>query len=273
VTRVDWVPIVAEAAGIVRSYETGVTLRQLFYRLVAAQLLPNTSSAYKSLSSKTAEARRSGDFPDLIDRGRTIHRRAHWDSPADALESLAGQYRLDRTAGQDVSVFIGVEKAGLVMQLESWFAELGIPIIALSGYSSQTFVDEVAAEVAALERPAVLLYGGDFDPSGEDIDRDFVARSGCWDKVVRVALTAEQVTAYNLPPAMGKTTDSRASAFVARHGHLVQVELDALPPDVLHRLYREALEEFWDVSAFEAVRAREAADIEVLWRAAGGAGT
>ena len=262
--RIDWATILEGAEEIVYGYSTGVTLRQLFYRLVAAQLLPNTSSAYKGLSSKTAAARREGDFPDLIDRGREIHRASSWRSPAHAVESLARQYRLDRTAGQDVSVYVGVEKAGLVMQLESWFGELGIPIIALGGYSSQTFVDDVVADVEDQDREAVLLYGGDFDPSGEDIDRDFEARTGCFDKVVRVALTADQVAAYNLPPAMGKSTDSRAGAFVARHGALVQVELDALPPDVLEELYRDAIAEFWDTSAYEAVRHQEAAHIARL---------
>jgi len=163
------------------------------------------------------------------------------------------QYRRDRTAGQDASVYIGVEKAGLVMQLESWFGELGIPILALGGYSSQTYVDEVVRDVEDQDRAAVLLYAGDFDPSGEDIDRDFTARTGCFDTVVRVALNAAQVEEYNLPPAMGKSTDSRASRFVERHGTLVQVELDALPPDVLEALYRDAIEGFWDESAYEAV--------------------
>src|SRR5207249_5207910 len=42
-------------------------------------------------------------------------------------------------------------------------------------------------------RPAVLLYAGDFDSSGEDIFRDFVARTDCWTHTRRIALTAEQV--------------------------------------------------------------------------------
>ncbi len=266
--RIDWKALLNRAEAIVASYSTGVTLRQLFYRLVAAQDLPNTASAYKGLSSRTAQARREDAFPDLIDRGREIHRATAWHSPAHAIDSLARQYRLDRTEGQDVSVYVGVEKAGLVMQLEAWFGDLGMPIIALGGYSSQTFVDDVVNDVEARDRPAMLLYGGDFDPSGEDIDRDFVERTDCFDKVVRVALTADQVDAYNLPPAMGKSTDSRAGAFMARHGALVQVELDALPPDVLEQLYRDAISEFWDVSAYEAVRHREAADIVRLQEAA-----
>lgn len=262
--RIDWPTVLTEARAIVLTYSTGVTLRQLFYRLVATHRLPNTSSAYKGLSSRTAEARRADDFPDLIDRGRQIHRHAHWDSPQDALQALVRQYRQDRTIGQDVSLYIGVEKAGLVMQLQSWFGELGIPILALGGYSSQTYVNEVAQDVERQDRPAVLLYAGDFDPSGEDIDRDFVARTGCFDKVIRVALNVQQVAEYDLPPAMGKSTDSRASGFVERHGTLVQVELDALPPDVLERLYRDAIDDLWDVSAYDEILATETAERVLL---------
>ena len=38
--RRDWSAILARAGEIVRSYDTGVTLRQLFYRLVAAAEAP-----------------------------------------------------------------------------------------------------------------------------------------------------------------------------------------------------------------------------------------
>jgi hypothetical protein len=249
--NLKWPPIVAEAARIVASYEeTGVTLRQLFYRLVAAELLPNTQNAYKTLSKRTAEARRAGTFPDLIDRTRDIHRHAAWGSPEDARSALRQQYRRDRTEGQAQTVYVGVEKNGMIAQLEHWFGEFGLPILALGGYSSQTYTDDVREDAGAQGRPAVLLYAGDFDPSGEDIPRDFCARAGCFDIVRRVALSAEQVRDYHLPPLPGKATDSRAAGFVAKHGRLVQVELDALPPDTLHELYR-------DMSTYEASVARE----------------
>ena len=51
-----------------------MTLRQLFYRLVAAEILPNTRVAYQTLSARPAAARRNGSFPALIDRTRRIHR-------------------------------------------------------------------------------------------------------------------------------------------------------------------------------------------------------
>jgi hypothetical protein len=258
-SRVDWAPILTRAAEIVRSYDTSVTLRQLFYRLVSEQLLPNTDTSYKRLSARTAELRRAGGFPRLIDRGRTIHRYGYFDSPADAMDYITDVYRLDRTAGQDVSLYLAVEKAGLVVQLQSWFGDFGVPILAMGGYGSQSYVDDVIDDVPA-GRPAVLLYAGDFDASGEDIDRDFVARTDCWHKVVRVALSAEQVATYRLPPNPGKATDSRAAGFIARHGELVQVELDALPPETLRSLFADALAEYWDTSTYHRVLERERAE-------------
>ena len=261
---IKWEPIITQAAAIVASYDTSVTLRQLFYRLVAAELLPNTQTAYKSLSAKTAEARRAGTFPRLIDRTRTIHRDIFFDGVKDAKDWLADIYRRDRTENQDMSIYVGVEKNGIVAQLESWFGHLGIPVLALGGYSSQSYIDGVVADVDAQDRPAVLIYAGDFDPSGEDIDRDFLERTSCFDEVHRVALNATQVEQYNLPPQPGKATDPRAAGFVARHGRLVQVELDALPPDILRGLYAEAIDKYWDMSAFEAVLRQEESELVQL---------
>lgn len=262
--RTEWGPVLKRARDIVLSYDTGVTLRQLHYRLVAAELIPNTRSAYKTLSDRTAAARRRGEFPDLIDRGRRIERAMAFDSPEDARSWLRDVYRRDRTEGQEHAVYIGIEKAALLELLSDWFEDRGIPLLALGGYPSQTLVSEVVAEVEEGGRPALLLYAGDFDPSGEDIDRDFVARAGCFTKALRIALNADQVEEYGLPPAMGKSTDSRARAFTARHGDLVQVELDALPPEVLQNLFEEALQDFWDVSTYEAVVAREDEERERL---------
>lgn len=269
-TRLDWPSILAEARTIVRSYDTSVTLRQLFYRLVAAELLSNTATTYKTLSDKTAKARRAGTFPPLIDRGRRIHQELTFSSVEDAVATVISWYRRDRTEGQDKSVYLAVEKNGLVNQLESWFGYYGLPILALGGYSGQSYIDEVRRHVQAQKRPAILLYAGDFDPSGEDIDRDFVERTACWDKIQRVALTPDQVEHYGLPPQPGKTTDSRAQAFTQRHGRLVQVELDALPPDTLKSLFTDAIAQFWDTSTFEAVMETEAAEKTRLTELAGG---
>jgi hypothetical protein len=260
----DWPAILERAAQIASSYSTEVTLRQLFYRLVAAKLLPNSQVAYKTLSARTAQARREGWFPRLMDRGRQIHRFTSFASDTQARGWLRRIYRRDRTEGQPYAIYLAVEKAGIVEQLTDWFGELGVPVLALGGYSSQSYVQDVNDDVAGQARPAVLLYAGDHDPSGEDIDRDFLARSGCFSRTIRVALTAEQVNVYDLPPQPGKQTDSRAAGFVARHGRLVQVELDALDPTELRRLYQVAIDRYWDPAAHQAALAREAEERDRL---------
>lgn len=254
--RLDWRAVLDEAKSVVLSYDTGVTLRQLHYRLVSTGTIPNTASAYKQLSGRTAEARRAGDFPDLIDRTRSILRPPTWEDPGDALDWLANTYRRDRTEGQARAVYLGVEKAGMVEQLRRWFDDLGVPILPLGGYASQSFKGVVTDDLRSDGRPSVLIYGGDFDPSGEDIERDFTRRTP-FDEVVRVALTSEQVVEYRLPPQPGKASDPRADGFVARHGELVQVELDALPPDVLRDLYRREVDRHVDTSILASVLERE----------------
>jgi len=264
----DWSYILDHAADIVRSYSTRVTLRQLFYRLVADQTLRNTRSEYNQLSSQTAKARRNGYFPDLMDRTRSIQRMYPlFQSTEEANAWLKQRYRRDRTEGQEYSLYLAVEKAGIVNQLNEWFGyPLGIPILPLQGYSSQTFVDDVVYDTGAHYanligdkqpgqdfRPTVVIYAGDFDPSGEDIDRDFNERTSCWDHVHRIALNPEQIDEYDLPPAMGKASDSRASQFVARHGELIQVELDALDPNDLRALYQDAIDMYWDEDAHAKV--------------------
>lgn len=255
--KLDWDLIVAEAARIVQSYDTGVTLRQLFYRLVSAQLIPNNQNAYKGLSRYTARARRDGWFPDLVDRNRNIERPLWFDDANEAVEWVKARYRRDRTENQDFAIYLGVEKAGIVEQLKAWFWPLGIPILPLGGYSSQSFVDVVIKDAEADGRETVFIYAGDFDPSGMDINRDFQERTDVWDHVIRVALNPAQIAQYNLPPLPGKASDSRAAGFVARHGTLMQVELDALPPDILRRLYQQAIDGMWDDQAYQDCVDRE----------------
>jgi hypothetical protein len=92
--------------------------------------------------------------------------------------------------------------------------------------------------VVADGRDAVLVYAGDFDPSGEDILRDFTERCDVWTKVEQIAVLPGQVHGLGLVKNPGKDKDSRAGQFVVRHGELVQVEVEAIEPDTLEGLPR-----------------------------------
>jgi hypothetical protein len=276
--RLDWQNVILpHAADIVNSYDTGVTLRQLFYRLVADGTLPNLQTYYRRLSS--GHRGRPAQWPPFLTCWTVKAGSNVWpsfDSPADVMGYIVQNlYRRDRTEGQEWTIYLGVEKAGLAEQLDSWFGNpLGVPIVALGGYASQTLCDAVRDDIAHQDRPAVLVYAGDMDPTGEDIDRDFSNRVGFFDEVIRVALDADQVEEFSLPynpdPAVAAKLerDPRAARFLTRHGSLVQYEVDALPPETLRNLYRSTLEQFWDADAHAVVMGQESHDLAELRRLA-----
>jgi hypothetical protein len=277
--RIDWQPVVNRAAEIVLSYDIPVTLRQLFYRLVMEELIPNTRIAYQTLSARTAAPRRAGTFPPLFDRTRSILQPAYWNGPADALAALTGQYRRERTAGQGTAVFLGVEKNALAGLLQDWFDERGLPVLPLGGYSSEGLDRVVKERVERDGRPAVLIYAGDFDASGMDIGRSFVDTTYCWDRTIRIALSPEQIDTMGLPVLAGKPKDSRAAKFIDRYPEIharrdfgyegrnrvpVQCELDAVDPGLLRDLFLDAVAEFWDEDAYQDALDLEGADLSVL---------
>jgi hypothetical protein len=114
------------------------------------------------------------------------------------------------------------------------------------------------------DRPTVLIYAGDFDPSGEDILRDLIDRTNGIDRVRLVAVTEDQIDTYSLAENPGKTSDSRAAAFEARHGRLVQVEVEALTPSELRALFQTEINDYWEDDAYREALAVEKADRDRL---------
>jgi hypothetical protein len=257
-TRLHWPPIIERAADIADGFDIMVTLRQVFYRLVTEAVLPNRKNTYNRLGRLSAQARRENRFPRLLDQGRRIDQPLFFTGPEDARRWTEQHYRRDRTEGQPWSIYVAAEKATLKPQLDAWFADRGLPVFTLRGYSGQELVTDVQNDIMVTRRPSVLIYAGDFDPSGIDIDRNFVQRVGVFDKVERIALNADQVV--GLPVQVGKADDPRASGFVAEHGRLVQVELEALDPNTLRGRYEEAVNRYWDQAIYEAVLSIERSD-------------
>ena len=273
-----WEPIILRAAEIVVSYDTGVTLRQLFYRLVAEGTIPNTGSAYKTLSKKTSDARHAGTFPRLVDRTREVHRSVNFDGPDDALETIASGYRRDRTEDQESAIYVGCEKDALSALLETWLDPYGIPVLVFKGWSSTSYIQDIADVLDDEGRKTVLFYLGDLDPAGEGIEAKIEELVG-FDEVSRVALTVDQARSLNLPENVGVLCDRPEPTtrccklhhtpgripFLETHGRLFQIEVDAIPPDVLQTMVLETVESVMDVSRYEEVLAREEVERESLF--------
>jgi hypothetical protein len=86
--------------------------------------------------------------------------------------------------------------------------------------------------------------------------RDRLGFFKCHPEIIKCALTLEDIWRHNLPPEFTKKTDTRATAFVAKHGDIA-VELDALPLDELQRRLKEEVASRMDLTALAAVQERE----------------
>ena len=257
--------LIRAVRGIITQYEgMRLTLRQIYYRLVAAQLLQNRVSSYKFLSDVLARAREDGEIPwhAIEDRTREIHegygeeRTAveHFNLFWDYVTHMDTRYEMPKWWKQPSKVFVVLEKEALYEVFRQVTDDLGVDLIPLRGYSSVTLLKSLSDRLQDFGDTGELqvLYFGDFDPSGENIEEsaeEKLREYGADFETRRVAITAEQIEEYNIPPAPAKTTDSRYAAFEARHGEAIQVELDAIEPRTLQGLIRDAIQELWDDDA------------------------
>ncbi len=252
-----------------------LTLRQLFYQLVSHHGLPNTERSYKGLGNLVSKARLAGllDWDAIEDRVRTPKTQQDWSSPASFLDAALTVYRLDRWAGQDTYCELWVEKDALAGVLQPLATEYHVTLMVNRGYSSSSAMYESAKRFIENEsgRELILFYLGDHDPSGEDMVRDVGDRLEMFEvsnlEVRKLALTMEQVKQYKPPPNPATMSDSRAEAYVAKHGRR-SWEVDALPPNVLQAIIRKALDGVVDRDLMNPIIEREKKHREALKRAA-----
>jgi hypothetical protein len=259
----------AAVNAILGQYDGPLTLRQVFYRLVAAQQLENTRAAYCGLSKHLVNARLAGIVDDsrIVDRVRNTLRVPCWNDLPDFLETVRQSYRREKWTRQPYALEVWCEKDAVAGVLQPVTDRYEVLLFPCRGYDSYSALKDAGERIRRAGRPTVVLYLGDFDPSGQDMPRDIRDRLtrdfGATFDLRVIALTREQVDEHDLPQNFAKRTDSRAAAFIARHGDIA-VELDALPPNVLQALVREHLDQFFDVTAFAEEVAREQDEQERL---------
>ncbi len=249
--------VVLESLKVFRQYDTALTLRQLYYRLVSKHLFSNTINSYKRLSRLMVRARDTRDVPVncLEDRSRRILGRGDtgYNSAEDFLkqrfanlQSSWKSFNMPRWDDQPVYLVVSLEKDALSRLVSDIANRYAVRTFPTRGYPSFTYVQNMASYIRnrLKDKPTVVLYFGDFDPSGIDIERDLTERLAKYDagdfSVQRVALNSDQIEQYKLPPMPVKKSDARAESFVEEYGNMT-VELDALEPNVLKNLVQQAI--------------------------------
>ena len=234
---------IATANRIIEEYATqgfDLTLRQLYYQMVARGHIENSERSYKNFGNVIDDGRLAGliDWDRIVDRTRNLRGNGHFRDPGHIMQAAANSYQIDKWARQPNRVEVWVEKDALVGVIEVVCRRLDVPFFACRGYSSQSEMWAAGQRLAhwrRLKQTPIILYLGDHDPSGIDMTRDVTDRLQLFAggiAVDRLALNWDQVETYNPPPNPAKLTDSRAEAYIANFG-LSSWELDALDPTTL----------------------------------------
>ena len=258
-----------------------MTVRQVFYQLVARLIVPNHSKQYRKTSRLLVQMRERELVPwsAIEDRARyTIEKRGVTDLSSylrDKLEWLDPRcYGRCYVQHQDVYIEVSTEKDALAGILEKEIWPYCTRLNVVRGQYSATFVEEVSRRFdAAIMRGQnpILLHFGDLDPSGVAIPRtvqkNFEKRHGVDVDVRQVALTPAQVHQYQLPISTEavKSKDPNYRAWVDLYGPAQPaVELDALSPKLLREILRRELDELYDLSGMGAEEQNEIRERKTL---------
>jgi len=252
-----------------------LTLRQVYYQLVARGYIPNNERSYKNVGSLINDGRLAGliDWHSVTDRTRNLRKESHWDNPADVIASARYSYNLDKWKGQPNYVEVWVEKDALVDIVGQACSPLDTPYFSCRGYTSQSEMWSAAQRFIRQEQreKRIIIHLGDHDPSGIDMTRDIQERLEMFGAdvfVKRVALTMNQIQTYNPPPNPAKITDSRASKYIDQFGD-ESWELDALEPKVITDLIKKQVTMYRNDDIYRAVcdkESREKAELKMLER-------
>lgn len=274
-----------------------VTVRQLYYQMIAQDLFPdswiderynaknglpwdtkNTVKNYQKFVKVVSDGRLAGylDWDAIEDRLRRTERNRHWSSHDEILQAAVDSWAIDKWAYQKIRVEVMCEKDAVAGILEPVCSLNDVPFTACRGYGSQSLFYRKGKEIQEIllgGQHVVLLYFGDHDPSGLDMDRDIQSRltdftdlGDDFEKYVhfhRIALTSGQIEKLMPPPNPAKSTDSRYKLYQEQFGN-ESWELDAIPPEYLEHILNGALESLRDEEQWKRAIDEEASQKQEL---------
>ena len=245
-----------------------MTVRQVFYQATVRGLFEKVESSYGRVQVDLVKMRRDGSLPYdwLADNTRWQRKPRTFDSVEDALRATAAFYRKSLWTTAAAYVEIWLEKdalAGVIYPVTSMY---DVPLMVARGYASLSFLYSAAEYINTLTVPVYIYHLGDYDPSGvnagEKIEETLRELAPNADIVFeRIAVTPGQISYLDLPTRPTKKSDTRSKGFGD-----ISVELDAIDPNVLREIVREAIERHLPADQFEILKAAEQSEREIISR-------
>jgi hypothetical protein len=223
-----------------------ITGRGIGYKLFASGLIPSMERAeMQRVYRLLKEAREQGHIPWawIVDETRELERVSTWANPAAYARAVARSYRRDFWDQQPVRVMVVSEKGTVRGLLRPVLDHFAVGFQVMHGFSSATIVYDISRDDDG--QPLIILYVGDFDPSGmymseKDLPNRFSKYDGNHVTTRRIALTRKQVKGLPSFPAADKRKDPRYKWFRSNYGDRCW-ELDAMDPNDLRVCVERAI--------------------------------
>jgi hypothetical protein len=233
-----------------------ITGRGIGYKLFTAGMMPSMAKkemqrVYRLL--KEARERHIVPWEWIVDETRAIERTSTWANPTEYARCVARSYRRDFWDQQPVRCEVWSEKGTVRGVLEPVLNQYAVGFRVMHGFSGATTAHDVSLDDDG--RNLIVLYVGDFDPSGmfmseEDLPNRFCKCGGDHIELRRVALTREHVHGLPSFAATDKRKDPRYKWFVANYGVRCW-ELDAMDPNDLRDCVETAITELIEPVAWK----------------------
>ena len=249
-----------------------ITGRGVGYKLFSLNLIASMSrndmqTVYRLL--KEAREEKTVPWGWIVDETRTLEKVSTWSDPAAFVRCVARSYRRDFWLQQPIRIEVWSEKGTVRGVLQPVLDEYGIGFRVMHGFGSATILNDVSQDDDG--RPLIILYIGDFDPSGLwmsecDIPERLARYGGNHVSTKRIALLREDCVRLGRKPAFNvseKKKDPRAPWFRKNYGQLCW-ELDAMDPNDLRSRVEEEINKHIEHEAWERCRVVDAAERESL---------
>jgi hypothetical protein len=246
-----------------------ITGRGVGYKLFVAKLITSMSTGemqkvYRLL--KLARERGTIPWEWIVDETRAVERVSTWSNPAEYARCVARSYRRDFWDQQPHRVQVWSEKGTVRGLLRPVLDEYAVGFNPVHGFTSATSAHDAAEDDDG--RRLIVLYVGDFDPSGMyisevDLPKRFAKYDGNHIKLRRIALTRRHVRTLPPFPASDKRKDPRYRWFCGNYGSSCW-ELDAMDPNDLRDCVEREIRKLIEPVAWQRCAAVNAAEQESL---------
>lgn len=255
-----------------------ITGRGVGYKLFTAGQIPSMSTndmkkVYRLL--KIAREQNKIPWEWIVDETRELERVSTWRDPAEYVHAVKWSYRRDAWADQPRRLEVWSEKGTIRGVLNPVLKEYAVGFRVMHGFGSATSVYDVAQDEQ--DRPLIVLYVGDWDPSGlymsrHDLPDRLEKYGGEHVALKRIALTEDDVVGLPSFPASDKKKDSRYKWFTKTFGARCW-ELDAMDPNDLRERVEDSIRAEIEPVAWDRYVTAQEAEQEALqalldkWRA------